>query len=63
MDGVFEALMDPTAADIPGGALYYLCGPLSFMQAVRSRLIEHGVAPHDIQYEVFGPDPWQADVD
>lgn len=55
--------MDPTAVGIPGDALYYLCGPLPFMQAVRSRLIEHGVAPHDIQYEVFGPDLWQADLD
>ncbi|WNE95291.1 FAD-binding oxidoreductase [Streptomyces luomodiensis] len=62
VDGVFEGLMDPTAADIPGDALYYLCGPLPFMQAVRSRLIDSGVAPHDIQYEVFGPDLWQADL-
>lgn len=30
---------------------------------VRSRLIEHGVASHDIQYEVLGPDLWQADLD
>lgn len=63
VNGVFEGLMDPTAVDISGDALYYLCGPLSFIQAVRSRLIEHGVAPHDIQYEVFGPDLWQADLD
>ncbi|MFE7324913.1 globin domain-containing protein [Streptomyces sp. NPDC057565] len=63
VDGVLEGLMDPTAVDIPGDALYYLCGPLPFMKAVRSRLIEHGVAPRDIQYEVFGPDLWQADLD
>jgi nitric oxide dioxygenase len=54
--------MDPTAVDLPDDALYHLCGPLPFMQAVRSRLIEHGVAPHDVQYEVFGPGLWQADV-
>jgi nitric oxide dioxygenase len=33
------------------------------MQAVRSGLVERGVAPRDIQYEVFGPDLWQADVE
>ncbi|MGV9625429.1 globin domain-containing protein [Streptomyces sp. NPDC003487] len=63
VDGVFEGLMDPTAVDIPNDALYYLCGPLPFLKAIRSRLIERGVAPHDIQYEVFGPDLWQADTD
>ncbi|MDR2985517.1 MAG: hemin transporter [Nocardiopsaceae bacterium] len=63
VDEVFEGLMDPTAVDLADDALYYLCGPLPFMQAVRSRLIERGVAPRDIQYEVFGPDLWQADLD
>jgi nitric oxide dioxygenase len=33
------------------------------MQFVRSRLLERGVPPRDIQYEVFGPDLWQADLD
>jgi nitric oxide dioxygenase len=47
---------------LPDDALYYLCGPLPFMQAVRSALIERNVAPRDIQYEVFGPDLWQADL-
>jgi hypothetical protein len=27
------------------------------------RVIERGVPPADIQYEVFGPDLWQADLD
>jgi nitric oxide dioxygenase len=36
--------------------------PLPCMQFVRSRLLERGVAPRDIQYEVFGPDLWQADL-
>jgi nitric oxide dioxygenase len=56
-------MMDLTAVDLPDDATYYLCGPLPFMQAVRSALIERGVAPQDIQYEVFGPDLWQADLD
>jgi nitric oxide dioxygenase len=47
---------------LPNGALYYLCGPLPFMKAVRSALIERDVRPRDIQYEVFGPDLWQADL-
>ncbi|MCX4538777.1 globin domain-containing protein [Streptomyces sp. NPDC002596] len=63
VNGVFQGQMDPAAVDLPEDALYYLCGPLPFMQAVRSRLIEQGVAPRDIQYEVFGPDLWQADLD
>ena len=32
------------------------------MQAVRSALIDRGVPARDIQYEVFGPDLWQADL-
>ncbi|GGZ83069.1 hypothetical protein ACFOOM_22970 [Streptomyces echinoruber] len=62
VNGVFGGLMDLTAVDLPDDALYHLCGPLPFTQAVRSRLIERGIAPHDIQYEVFGPDLRQADV-
>jgi nitric oxide dioxygenase len=61
VDGVHAGTMDVTAVDLPDGAAYYLCGPLPFMQAVRSALIERGIAPRDIQYEVFGPDLWQAD--
>jgi nitric oxide dioxygenase len=29
---------------------------------VRGALIERGVAARDIQYKVFGPDLWQADL-
>ncbi len=32
------------------------------MKGVRSALIDRGVAARDIQYEVFGPDLWQADL-
>jgi nitric oxide dioxygenase len=63
LDGVHEGFMDLSAVELPADALYYLCGPLPFMQAIRSRLLERGVEPHDIQYEVFGPDLWQADLD
>ncbi|WP_436535112.1 globin domain-containing protein [Actinoplanes sp. HUAS TT8] len=47
----------------PKRALYYLCGPLPFLETVRGTLLERGVAPRDIQYEMFGPDLWQADTD
>jgi nitric oxide dioxygenase len=63
VDGVHDGLMDLDDVRLPDGALYYLCGPLPFMQGIRSTLIERGVAPRDIQYEVFGPDLWQADMD
>ncbi|WP_157006788.1 globin domain-containing protein [Agromyces laixinhei] len=53
--------MDLTDVGVPADAVYYLCGPLPFMQAVRQQLLGMGVAPRDIQYEIFGPDLWQAD--
>jgi nitric oxide dioxygenase len=63
MDGVHAGLMDLSEVTLPDDALYYLCGPIPFMQAVRTALIGRGVVPRDIQYEVFGPDLWQADLD
>ena len=62
VDSVHAGRMDLEDVHLPGDALYYLCGPVPFMQAIRSTLIERGVAPRDIQYEVFGPDLWQADA-
>jgi nitric oxide dioxygenase len=62
VDGVHSGVMDLGAVSLPEGAAYYLCGPLPFMKAVRSSLIDRGVSPHDIQYEVFGPDLWRADL-
>ena len=61
--GVHEGVMNLEQVDLPDDANYYLCGPIPFMQAVRSALVSRGVAPRDIQYEVFGPDLWQADLD
>ena len=48
---------------LPDNAWYHLCDPIPFMQAVRGALIERGIPPADVQYEVFGPDLWQADLD
>ena len=56
-------LMDLRSVELPAQAQYYLCGPLPFMQAVRSDLIAHAVPAKDIQYEVFGPDLWLADFE
>jgi nitric oxide dioxygenase len=63
VDGVYAGMMDLSHVRLPDSAWYYLCGPIPFLQAVRSELIERAVAPRDIQYEVFGPDLWQADLD
>jgi nitric oxide dioxygenase len=56
-------LMDVSSVELPHDAQYYLCGPLPFMQSVRSGLIAKGVPARDIQYEVFGPDLWLADFE
>ena len=62
IEGVHSGVMDLDDVKLPDEALYYLCGPLLFMQAVRSALVARGVPPQDIQYEVFGPDLWAADL-
>jgi nitric oxide dioxygenase len=62
VDGVHAGTVDLDEVDLPAGAAYYLCGPLPFMRAARSALLDRGVPPRDIQYEVFGPDLWQADM-
>jgi nitric oxide dioxygenase len=62
VDGVHGGVMNLDEVKLPDDAGYYLCGPLPFMQAVRSALVDRGVPARDIQYEVFGPDLWQADL-
>jgi nitric oxide dioxygenase len=59
---VHHGAMQLDDVKLPDGAAYYLCGPLPFMQSVRSQLIDLGVPARDIQYEVFGPDLWLADL-
>ena len=61
IDGELAGFMDVRSIALPHDAEYYLCGPLVFMQSVRSGLIARGVPAKDIQYEVFGPDLWLAD--
>jgi nitric oxide dioxygenase len=59
---VHAGQLELSDVQLPDDATYYLCGPLPFMQAVRSALIDRNVPARDIQYEVFGPDLWQADL-
>ncbi|MFE7860783.1 globin domain-containing protein [Streptomyces sp. NPDC057403] len=56
--GARTGLVDLDAVDVAAGTRAYLCGPLPFMRAVRAQLIDRGVAPADVHYEVFGPDLW-----
>ncbi|QTD98138.1 globin domain-containing protein [Streptomyces cyanogenus] len=58
--GTRTGLVDLADVPVRPGTHAYLCGPLPFMRAVRTQLIEKGVAPADIHYEVFGPDLWLA---
>ncbi|MFJ2374578.1 globin domain-containing protein [Streptomyces sp. NPDC087769] len=55
---VHEGWADVTGLAVPENTTAYLCGPLSFMQTVRSDLLTHGLRPAAIHYEVFGPDLW-----
>lgn len=50
--------VDLSGIGIPDGVQAYLCGPLPFMRSVRTQLLERGVHPSAIHYEVFGPDLW-----
>ena len=58
---VHSGFMNVRDVRLPTDAEYYLCGPVPFMQSVRSALVASGVPAKDIQYEVFGPDLWLAD--
>lgn len=63
VDGRFEGTMDIAEIELPDDAAYFLCGPLPFMRTMREALLARGVAPGRLQYEVFGPDLWQADAE
>ena len=54
--------VDLATVDFPTDAQVYLCGPLPFMESVRTDLIDQNVSDTDIHYEVFGPDKWLASV-
>ncbi|MFD7818660.1 globin domain-containing protein [Streptomyces sp. NPDC059785] len=57
-DHVNEGWADLTRLSPSPGTTAFLCGPLSFMKAVRTDLLAHGLDPGAIHYEVFGCDLW-----
>jgi nitric oxide dioxygenase len=57
-----QGYMDLSVIDLPDRIQVFTCGPLPFMRHVRTSLIERGVSPERIRYEVFGPDLWAAQM-
>jgi nitric oxide dioxygenase len=55
-----QGFMDLTEISLPNEVQVFTCGPLPFMRHVRSTLLDRGVPPARIRYEVFGPDLWAA---
>ena len=63
VDGVHSGLMDLDRRQLCPTTPGTTCAARSVHAGGAKALIERGVAPRDIQYEVFGPDLWQADLD
>ncbi|TFC77955.1 hemin transporter [Cryobacterium sp. TMS1-20-1] len=61
-EGHHEGFMSLENVTIPEDASVYLCGPLPFMQSLRSQALKSGVPADRIHYEIFGPDLWLASV-
>ena len=57
-EGTYEGRVDVAKLNVPANANAYLCGPLPFMQGVRSALVDAGLEGKNINYEIFGPDQW-----
>lgn len=55
--------MDLSDIDVPTECTVFMCGPLEFMRTARTTLIDKGVSPELIHYEVFGPDLWAQNPD
>jgi nitric oxide dioxygenase len=55
-----QGYMDLSDISLPEDVQVFTCGPLPFMRLVRSTLLDRGVPPARIRYEVFGPDLWAA---
>lgn len=50
--------MDLSDVELPDDAVVFMCGPLEFMRAARTTLLDRGIPAERIAYEVFGPDLW-----
>ena len=59
-DEIMAGRIELEKVEIEPGSQVYLCGPLPFMDLVRSRLLERRIPEANIHYEVFGPDKWLA---
>ncbi|GAA0522600.1 hemin transporter [Paractinoplanes deccanensis] len=59
LPGAAVGRIDPDAIPLHPGAEVYLCGPVPFMQAVRSALHRRGLPEERIRYEVFGSEQWR----
>ncbi|MEU8820894.1 globin domain-containing protein [Actinoplanes sp. NPDC048796] len=57
--GAFTGRVDPDEIPLHPGTEVYLCGPVPFMQAVRSALHRRGLPEDRIRYEVFGSEQWR----
>ncbi|UGS28375.1 hemin transporter [Microbacterium resistens] len=53
--------MDLSDTVLPENARVFMCGPLPFMQAMRTTLLSRGIPAERIHYEIFGPDLWAAE--
>jgi ferredoxin-NADP reductase len=55
-----QGLIELEKVEVLPDSQAYLCGPLPFMDLVRSELLARGLPEANIHYEVFGPDKWLA---
>lgn len=58
-----DGYMNLTEVELPEDASVFMCGPLPFMRAARSTLMNRGIPSERIHYEVFGPDLWAQQPD
>lgn len=56
--GAHAGLLDLDAIELAAGAQVYLCGNDGFVQALRRRLVEHGVPADRVHCELFSPNDW-----
>ena len=59
-DDMLPGRIEMEKVDVLPNSQAYLCGPLPFMDLVRSDLLKRGIPESNIHYEVFGPDKWLA---
>jgi nitric oxide dioxygenase len=52
----YTGLADLSGLSLPADLQVYVCGPVPFIESVRTQLSERGVSAHRIRYELFGPD-------